>query len=533
MEHPVRRLKRTGTVVVIAALLLVNGCMVGPDYVEPTVSVNAEWLEDEGARARTDPEPVEWWKSFNDPVLDALVEEAWRQNLSLRAAAVRVIQAMAQRGITVGELFPQSQTVGGGYARNKLSENPPRGTRYQSNWDLGFDASWELDVWGRYRRSIESADAALDASLASYDDVMVTLVSEVAATYVQIRTIQVRILIAEDNIRLQTESLRLANSRFTNGKTSQLDVYEATASLESTRATLPSLRSDLRQTIYRLNLLLGTPPKNLMDRLGKTKKIPVASTEVAMGIPADLLRRRPDIRLAERQAAAQSAAIGIATADLYPAFRLSGSLGWSADDSSDLLDHESWTGSFAPGFSWAVLNYGRIRNNVRVQDALFQEAVINYRNAVLNAAGEVESGLVAFLGTREQVVHLEKSTAAAKRQYELSMIQYKEGASSFTRVLDAQSQLRASQQSLALTQGQVATNLIATYKALGGGWQVRKGMDILPEETRAEMEKRTNWGDMLDPDYVSGRDLLLIPRHDPSKLPEKEAGAERKEVTPW
>jgi NodT family efflux transporter outer membrane factor (OMF) lipoprotein len=531
MEHPVRRRKRTG--LAIAVLLLVSGCMVGPDYVEPTVTVNEEWLEDEGVPAPTEPVEAEWWKTFDDPVLDSLVEEARRQNLTLRAAAVRVIQAMAQRGITVGQLFPQSQTVGGGYARSKRSENPPRLNRYSSSWDLGFDASWELDVWGRYRRSIESSDAALDASLASYDDVMVSLVSEVAVTYVQIRTIQVRILIAEDNIRLQTESMRLANSRFTNGKTAQLDVYEATAALESTRATLPSLKAELREAIYRLNLLLGSPPRDLMDRLGETKSIPSASAAIAMGIPADLLRRRPDIRVAERRAAAQSAAIGIATADLYPAFRLSGSLGWAADDSGDLLEHDSWTGTWAPGFSWKVLNYGRIRNNIRVQDALFQEAVIAYRETVLNAAREVESSLVAFLGAREQVVHLEKSTAAAKRQYDLSMIQYKEGASSFTRVLDAQSQLRASQQSLAVTQGQVATNIIATYKALGGGWEIRQGMDILPEETREEMEKRTDWGNMLEPDYVSGRDLLLIPRHDPSKLPEKKEGAEGQEASSW
>jgi NodT family efflux transporter outer membrane factor (OMF) lipoprotein len=500
-------------------LLCAGGCMVGPDYVRPDADVNQSWLDAQDPRVKPDPvEQVEWWRTFDDPLLDALVEEAYAQNLTLRQAAVRVVQAMAARGIAVGELFPQSQEVGGSYDRTKLSENIGEPIRYRSSWGIGFDAAWELDVWGKYRRNIESADASLDASLASYDDVMVSLVAEVAATYVELRTLQIRIRIALDNIEIQEESLRLAESRFRNGQTSELDVAQAESVLEQTRAAVPALRIDLQQAMYQLNFLLGSPPRDLLERLGEAGQIPTAPTEIAIGIPADLLRRRPDIRLAERQAAARSAQIGVAAADLYPSFFLSGSLGLQSDSSGDLFEGDSWTGSITPGFSWPILNYGRIKNNVRVQDAAFQATILDYQNAVLAAAQEVESGLAGFLGAQEQVEHLAASVDASRRSLELSTIQYREGSSTFTRVLNSQTQLRAVEESLATTQGQVAQNLIATYKALGGGWEIRRGVDILPEETRQEMEKRTDWGTMLEPDYVSGSDLG-IRRHDPSQGP--------------
>jgi NodT family efflux transporter outer membrane factor (OMF) lipoprotein len=503
---------------VLVGLMLLGstGCMVGPDYVRPDAQVNESWVT-EDARVRTDPvDRVEWWTVFDDPMLDALVAEASAQNLTLHQAAVRVVQAMAERGIAVGELFPQSQAVGGAFDRTRFSENPGGPAEYQSNWSIGFDAVWELDLWGRFRRSIESADAALDASLASYDDVMVTLVAEVAATYVEIRTLQVRLRIAHDNVAIQEESLRLAESRYRNGQTSELDPADARSALEQTRASIPALRSQLQQAMYRLDFLLGRPPLDLLVRLGEPEAIPTAPSSIAVGIPADLLRRRPDVRLAEREAAAQSALIGVAEANLLPAFFISGALGLSSDSSSSLFESDSWTGSITPGFSWPIFNYGRLENNVRAQDAVFQAAILEYQNTVLVAAQEVESGLAAFLGSQEQVTHLAKSVTASRRSLELATIQYVEGSSTFTRVLDAQGQLRAAEESLAVTQGQVAQSLIATYKALGGGWEIRRGMDILPPETREEMEQRTDWDDMLDPGHVSGSDLF-IPRHDPNE----------------
>jgi NodT family efflux transporter outer membrane factor (OMF) lipoprotein len=497
-------------------LFTATGCLVGPDYVEPDAAVSPTWMPSEDPRVKSDPlTEIEWWKTFDDPLLNALVEEAFAQNLSLRQAAVRVMQAVASRGIAVGELFPQTQELGGASDRTKFSENPDTPQRYRSTYDVGFDAAWELDVWGRLRRNVESADAILDASLASYDNVMVSLVAEVAASYLDLRTTEVLIAIAKENVKLQEESLRLAESRFTHGQTSELDTTDATALLEQTRAEIPGLRVQLQQAMFQLDFLLGMPPSDLMDRLGDPGKIPSAPAEIAIGISADLLRRRPDIRLAERQAAAQSAQIGLAEADLYPSFVLSGNLGYQSDTTGSLFESKSWTGSLSPGFRWPIFNYGRIENNVRVQDAAFQAAILDYQIAVLAAAQEVENGLASFLGAQEQIGHYEASVKASERSLELSEIQYKEGSSTFTRVVDAQVQLRSAQQSLAATQGQVAQSLIATYKALGGGWEVRRGMNILPEETRAEMEQRTDWGGMLDPDYVEGRDLG-IRRHDPT-----------------
>ena len=327
---------------------------------------------------------------------------------------------------------------------------------------------------------------------------MVMLISEVAATYTQIRTLQVRIKIAAENVKIQEESLTLAESRFKNGATSELDVAQAKSALNETRSSVPVLQTQLSQSIYRLNLLFSKPPANLLKRLGEAAVIPFASKEVAIGIPADLLRRRPDIRLAERQAAAQSALVGVAETQLYPSFFLSGSLGLQSDTASDLFSINSWTGSLMPGFSWPILNYGRLKNNVRVQDAAFQEAILNYQNTVLVATNEVESSLAGFLGTQKQVKYLKASAKSAKRSLKLSMIRYREGSSTFTRVLNSQTQLRRVQESLANAKGQVALNLISTYKALGGGWEIRIGKSILPSEIKATMEERTDWGDMLE-----------------------------------
>ncbi|MHC5064418.1 MAG: efflux transporter outer membrane subunit [Planctomycetota bacterium] len=493
--------------------------MVGPDYEPPEADLNLTWLSVADERVNAEPlRDSEWWKAFDDPVLNALTAEAYAQNLSLQAAAVRVLQSMAERGIAVGELFPQQQELNGFFARDKFSENPTPPTRYSETWSGGFDAAWELDFWGKIRRNIESADAILDANLASYDDVMVTLVSEVAATYVSIRTLQTQIRIAENNIELQEESFRLANARFTAGATSELDVAQARSSLDQTRALLPALQVLLKQEMYQLNLLLGTPPRDLMARLGEDRDIPTAPSSIAVGIPADLLRRRPDIRVAERRAAAESANIGIAAADLYPALSISGSIGLQSESSGDFFDSDSWTGSILPGFSWPLLNYGRLKNRVRAQDAVFQEAVLAYQNTVLAAAQEVESGLVAFLGNQEQVEYLATSVESARRSLELASIRYREGSSTFTRVLDAQGDLLVVEQAHAEARSRVATSLIATHKALGGGWGVRNGMEIVPDEVRSQMEERTDWGDMLDPEYPKGNDFLFLPRHDPSKI---------------
>jgi NodT family efflux transporter outer membrane factor (OMF) lipoprotein len=364
---------------------------------------------------------------------------------------------MAARGIAVGQLFPQSQEINGDFTRAKASENGPPVPTYSTTAGIGFDAAWELDFWGKFRRNIEAADAELDASLATYDDVMVTLVSEVALAYVDVRTVQARIKIARDNVQRQEDGERLADERFNAGATSELDPAQVKTLLAQTRADIPLYEAELRRAMYRLVFLLGEPPRDILEQLGAPGIIPTAPTEVAVGIPADLLRRRPDIRLAERQAAAQSARIGVARAEMYPAFFLSGSVGLQAGSAGDLFQSGSWTGSITPGFSWPIFNYGRLRNNVRVQDAEFQAAILNYRNTVLAAAQEVESSLVGFLRGQDR--------AALP---------------------------------LVLTQGQVVVSLISTHKSLGGGWELREGMDLVPEETKDQMRERTNWGKLLN-----------------------------------
>jgi NodT family efflux transporter outer membrane factor (OMF) lipoprotein len=478
--------------------MVAAGCMVGPDYETPYSEVNESWLES-GPGITTDRElEIEWWRSFDDPVLVGLVEEAYRQNLTLRQAAVRVAQAMALRGIAFGDLFPQQQELNATFDRERLSQNPEPARGYVNDWRVGFDAFWELDIWGKFRRGLESADAELEASLANYDNAMVSLAAEVAVTYVSIRSLQVRVEIAERNVEIQEGNLRLTEVRFNAGATSELDVAQARAALEQTRAFAPRLRADLAQATYRLSFLLGSTPTDLTDRLRDTQRIPEAPGEVAIGLPADLLRRRPDIRLAERLAAAQSARIGVAVADLLPAFFISGSLGLRSDRASSLFDSSSWTGNIMPGVSWPILNYGRLQNDVRVQDAAFQAAILEYQSAVLAAAQEVESSIAAYAGSREQVDALARSVEASARALELATIQYREGSATFTRVLNSQAQLRNAEEALAVAQGSVAANLIATYKALGGGWEIRRGDALIPEDTRREMEERTDWGDMLE-----------------------------------
>lgn len=521
------RIRRGG----LAALLLgTSACLVGPDYETPESGVNESYVESADPRVKPHPvNAIDWWKTFNDPLLDELVQEAFAQNLTLRQAGLRVVQAMAERGIAVGEFFPQSQAIGGGFTRTKDSENPPNPEPYFNTYDVGFDAAWELDLWGKFRRNLETADAVLEASLASYDDVMVSLVAEVAATYIDVRTLQVLIEIEEENVKIQERSLELAESRFRNGQTSELDVADAKSVLAQTRALVPGQRAALRQAMYQLSFLLGQPPTDLAQRLGDAKEIPTAPAEIAVGLPADLLRRRPDIRLAERTAAARSAQIGLAEAALYPAFSLAGSIGLRSDESGDLLETDSWTGSISPGFSWPILNYGRLENNVRVQDALFQSAILDYQNAVLAAAQEVEGALAEFLTSQEQVKYYQESVTASERSLELSTIRYKEGSSTFTRVLDAQEQLRQTQESLVNAQGSVAQSLIATYKALGGGWEVSRPVDLLPEETRREMEERTDWGGYLDEAGTGGADASHgddLTETEPARAPTADAPAQ-------
>jgi NodT family efflux transporter outer membrane factor (OMF) lipoprotein len=484
--------------------VLLGGCMVGPDYRPPAAPIAPEWAVSDPTRVEAGAtEPERWWSVFGDPALDALVDAAYRQNLTLQAAGLRVIAAQARRGIAIGELFPQQQAAVGQAARTHQSLNVPfstPGTRDFSTFQLGFDAAWELDFWGRFRRGIESADAALLASVADYDDVLVSLVAEVAVTYVQVRVIEDLLALARDNARLQRNGLDIATVRFEAGGTSDLDVQQATTLLEDTEADIPALEIQLRQSLDSLSVLLGVPPNDLTDILGRSSGIPAPPPSVAVGIPADLLRRRPDVRRAERQLAAQSARIGIATSDLYPRLQLVGQVGLSADQAAKLFTGDPLAASGGAQFDWPILNYGRLINAVRVEDATFQELVATYGNTVLRAQQDVVDAITGYVRGIDEVSHLERSVNGANRAVELSLIQYTSGAADYTRVLTAQQSKITADRRLTNTRGAVTSSVIALYKALGGGWEIRAGDEFVPPDVADEMKRRTWWGSMLTHD---------------------------------
>ncbi len=499
-----RASKRLALLGLLAFASLATGCFkLGPDFLKPETKVSDNWQEPApGVLKRGDFR--EWWKLFNDPVLNRLVDMAYRQNLDLRKAAVRIMEARAQLGVAKGSLFPQKQEFGSELGYTKLSEHTPNIVDFSySGFQAGFDAIWEVDLWGRFRRGIESADANLSASLLDYDDVLISLTAETASSYVQIRTFEQRLKLARENIELQRDSVRITEALLRNGIGSELDVQQAKALLHSTEALLAASEIGLRQSKNALCILLAMPPGQLKDLLGDSQGVPNAPAEIAIGIPADVVRRRPDVRRDELKAAAQCAVIGVAKADLFPRLSLRGSIGIASTNMSgvdvlDVLNTQSLAAKIGPTFSWPILQYGRLKNNVRIQDARFQEALLSYQTTVLRALREVEDAMAGFLRTREQAASLKQSADASRRAVELSLAQYRDGLEDFTRVLNSQLFLVQQQDRLTHAQGEIARNVVAMYKALGGGWELRQGKDILPADIKRDMEQRTDWGELLN-----------------------------------
>lgn len=456
---------------------IANGFKVGPNYCRPAAPVAEQWLDATDPNVNTTQiHDAAWWRTLNDPVLDSLIDSAYRQNLTVRIAGLRILEARAQRAIAAGELFPQAQEAFGDYTRIGLSKNGPSGfapDRFFSEWRLGAALAWELDFWGRFRRAIEAADANLDASIENYDGVLVILLSDVAQSYTNVRIAEQRLAYAQQNIKIQQGSLRIAEDRLRNGVTTRLDVTQAQSDLANTEANLRPLESARRQAVNQLCILLGMPPQNLDETLADHRGIPTAPAQVAVGIPAELLRRRPDVRRAEREVAAQSALIGVATSELYPHFSINGTLFLDATKFEDLFDADSLAGSVGPSFRWSILNYGRLTNNIRVQEARFQQQAVQYQNTVLQANAEAENALIGFLKAQQQVRSLAQSAEAARQSVELVLSQYREGTVDFNRVFNVQQFLTQQQDQLAVVQGSVAQNLIQLYRALGGGWQIR------------------------------------------------------------
>jgi NodT family efflux transporter outer membrane factor (OMF) lipoprotein len=485
-------------------LLSLAACAVGPDFKRPEITAAANWnATDPRLAAQTAADSL-WWKSFQDATLDRLVELGYRQNLSLQIAGLRIVEARAQYGVATGRLFPQSQALNANVTAIGLPQSIASAVgidRHLLSYQAGFDAAWELDFWGKYRRGVESEAAVLLASMADYQSALVALTAEIARTYVGVRTSELLIRQAEENAKIQEDSLAIAQARFKNGATSELDPSQATALLESTRATIPQLRAVLQQQRNALATLLGQPAGSVEALLAQAQDIPKPPAKVAVGVPAEMLRRRPDIRAAELLAAAQSARIGIAKADLYPSFSLFGSIGLRAFNKGpgthNLFATSSIFYSAGPTINWPFLNYGRLTNAVRVEDARFQQALVAYRDTVLRAAQEVEDALAGFVNAQQAQVFQQNAVAASKRSVELSLVQYREGAADYQRVLDAQRSLLQEQNGLAQQSSSVATSLVALYKALGGGWELRDGQPVVTEQAQSEMKQRTYWGDVL------------------------------------
>ena len=509
--------KLAGAAGLFGLAALTVGCAVGPDFVPPEVPVNDDWLEHHDRRVSEQSDPrLYWWTVFKDPTLDRLIEIASEENLPVQIVGLRILEARAQLGVAKGELFPQVQE-GNGLAQENLksarvaNQDIDRYKHLFPLYKLGFDAAWEIDFWGKLRRNVEAADANLLATAADYDNALVSLTAEVARDYTQMRYYETLIRLARENARVQKEGLDVAESRFRNGAVSELDVTQAATLLESTLATIPQYQAEWQKAKNALSVLLGRPPGAVEALICRPAGIPSAPKRIGVGLPANLLRRRPDVRAAELAAAAESARIGAAEAELYPRIVLFGEVSVQASDVHKLFAPHSLAYTLGPTFTWPILNYGQITNNVRAQDARFQQALTNYEQTVLSAQREVEDGLIGYLKEQESAVNYQRAVRAALESVRLSMIQYREGATDYQRVLDSQTQLLQQRNRLADTRSLIALNLIGVYKGLGGGWEIRDGKPVVPVEVQADMAARTNWGDLLPAPPPPPTDALPLP----------------------
>lgn len=497
----------------IIAGLLTACAPVGPDFVRPDVPANPAWLEIELDRYDTGtPELAEWWKQLNDPVLDQLIDTAIAQNNNLKIAGLRVLESQASLNIARGSQYPQGQVVVGDATAIGASEsnaNTTAGDLDFTQFNLGASVSWEIDFWGRFRRGIEAADANLLASIAGFDEARLLLIAAVADAYISIRSVEAQLRLAEESVAIQQRSYEIVDVLYQNGESSELDTLQARTLLLSSRAAIPNLEINLQQAKNALSVLLGLPPTDLSELLTGEGHLPSLPQNVAVGIPADMLRQRPDVRRAELQAYAQNALVGVATANLYPSFSLNGYLGLAAAGNTDttrtgdsgigeLFRSESLTYSVGPAFVWPFLNYGRIRNDIRVQDARLQQALIQYRETVIQAAREVENSMTALVRSKEQDRILEESMQVAQRSSEISLLRYREGFAGYQRVLDSQQALFSQQQRFAVNRGIVISNYVSLFRSLGGGWQTVETREYIDDATRQQMQERTNWGDLLE-----------------------------------
>lgn len=456
-----------------AAALLATACTVGPDYEAPTLALPDTFRAERGD-GLDDGAVVDarWWRSFDDPRLGELVERALRQNLDLRASLARLASARALRGVAAADRWPQVD-ANGSYTYRNESENTPFGAFIPRTdiHQVTFDAAWELDLWGRVRRSVEAADADLERSVADTDAVALSVAAEVARNYVELRAAQRRLAIARDNLGLQQRTLELVRARLAAGLVVERDVAQARTNVETTRSRLPSLETAAIAAENRLAVLLGGAPGSLDLAVAEAPTMPTSTVAVAVGVPADLLRRRPDVRAAERRLAGAVARIGLAEADRYPQFRLSGQIGLAANAANDFFDRGSDLSGFGPSLRWNLFDGGRLKHRIESLEAEAEAVQVEYERAVLLALEETENAMTAFVREQARRRALAAAATEARRAVELAQTQYREGLSDFQTVLDSERIVATIEDDLASSDAAVATGLIALYKALGGGFE--------------------------------------------------------------
>jgi len=498
-------------VALLCVAFALNACTtLGPDYQEPEVS----WLDDWHTSLYGQVSAPEqqsrvdlhfWWRLFDDVALNRLIELARQENPSLRIAGLRIMESRAQLGIAGSNLYPQLQQLGGAidYVNtHRRGGSLPDDDQSLVNYQAGFNLGWELDFWGRFRRGIESADAAFFASIANQQDIQALLSAQVADLYFAYRTTQLRISIARENAAIQKRSYEITERVYKSGEQSELDLQQARTQYLATLATIPELQITLTKTRNALCTLLGRPPVDLPELAGYTENLPDTDPLVIRDIPARLLMRRPDVRAAAWQIAVQSARIGIAEADYYPSISLSGSIGWSGYSNSDRADTTSL--AVGPGVTWNIFDYGRIANNVRVQDARLQQSIEQYQDTVLQAARDIDDAAISVVKSAEQREILHESVLSARRALELANSRYREGYADFQRVLDAQRSLFSQEERELVNQGSQLSAVIGLYKALGGGWVDTPVQDLIPASVRDTMRERSDWGPLLSEPLPAG-----------------------------
>jgi multidrug efflux system outer membrane protein len=473
------RLQALAGCAIILLLSMSMGCRVGPDYKKPDMKVPAEFQSTSpNIEAGVSGDLSKWWTNLDDPVLNSLVDNVMQGNLDLKIAGDRIAQARAIRGIVSTADKPEMDAEASA-RRDSFSLNSIFGPflpeRRYNDYIAGFNARWELDLFGKTARSVEATEAGIDAAKENRRAVMVAMSAGVAKQYILVRQLQKQIKVANNNIQIQQDTLNVVEQRFKAGMVNELLLQQAKAQLEITRSALPRLDTALQQAIHRIGILTGQEPRALEKQLIAVGDIPATKPMVPIGLPSELLTRRPDIRAAERNLAVATANIGVATADLFPRFSLTGTLGQESTNSGSLLSGgESRFWSLASGFSWPVLDSGRIRANIKLQDAKQQQAMNIYTKTVLNALEDVENALVAYGNEQQRLRLLEAGTEANHKSVELATQRYQKGLVDFLNVLDTQRQLYQSEDALAVSRGRLALSLIALYESLGGGWDMQQ-----------------------------------------------------------